>query len=133
MSLVQERYPIFRSRPRRPEVSSLHRELLSARSELLFQASNWASPQPTRKQPEDVLELACLSQQCDLDELIAQQAFAKLRHVERALDHMLDASYGICRECRDDIPFSRLRLQPQAVLCLGCIEGRLEHLSADAL
>ena len=133
MSLVLLGESIFRSRPSRPELSSLRRELLSVRRELLFQASNWASPQHTCKQPEDVLELASLSQQCDLGELIAQQASDKLRSVERALDHMCDAFYGICRECRNEIPFSRLKLQPHAVLCHGCIERRLEHLSADAL
>lgn len=133
MSLVQEGGQIVRSRPRRPELSSLHRELLMARIEWLFQASTGAFPQHMHKQPEDVVEPGCLSQQSDLGELIAQQASAKLQHIERALDHIWDASYGICRECRNEIPYSRLRFQPQAVLCMGCIEKRLEHLSADAL
>ncbi len=42
MSLVQEGDQIVRSRPRRPELSSLHRELLMARIEWLFQASTGA-------------------------------------------------------------------------------------------
>ncbi len=133
MSLVHQGYPIFRSRPRRPEVSSLRRELLSARSELLRQASIWPSPHIAREKSEGVLDLAYSSQQWAFGDLIVQQASAKLRRVERALDHMRDASYGVCCECRNDIPLSRLRLQPQAVLCTVCIEERLEHLSADAL
>ncbi|MBI4001454.1 MAG: TraR/DksA C4-type zinc finger protein [Nitrospira defluvii] len=133
MNLVHQAYPIFGSRPRRPEVSSLRRELLSARSELLLQASNWTSPHIAREKSEDALELAYSSHQWAVDDLIVQQASAKLRQVERALDHMRDASYGICRECRSDISLSRLRRQPQAVLCTGCVEERLEHLSADAL
>ena len=104
-----------------------------ARIELMFQASTWASPQHRHQQPEDVVEPAFLFQHSDLGELIAQQASAELQHIKRALDHMCDASYGICRECRNEIPYSRLRFQPQAVLCMDCIENRLEHLSADAL
>lgn len=133
MSLVQEGYPIFRSRPRRPEVSSLRRELLCARSELLLQASSWASLHIARKASEDVRDLSCFSQRWSLDDVIAEQTSANLRQVERALRHMFEASYGICRECRSDIPLSRLRLEPLAVLCAECIEGRLEPLVADAL
>lgn len=133
MSLVQQGYPIFRSRPRRPEVSSLRRELLSARSELLQQASIRPSPHISREKAEDMLDLAYAAQQWGFEDLMVQQASAKLRRVERALDQMRDASYGICRECRNDISLSRLRAQPQAVLCTGCIEEGLEGLSADAL
>ncbi|GMV49153.1 hypothetical protein FBQ96_05315 [Nitrospirales bacterium NOB] len=43
------------------------------------------------------------------------------------------ASYGFCRQCQDEIPVSRLRVQPQAVLCADCIEERLERLYADSL
>ena len=96
MSLAQEGYPISRSGPRRPGVSSLRRELLSARSELLLQASNWVSPHIARRKSEDVLDPAS-SQQWALDDLTVLQAFAKLWQVERTLNHMLDASYGICR------------------------------------
>lgn len=133
MSLVQERYPIFRSRPRYPEVSSLHHELLSARNELLLQTSRWASLHVARKKSQEVLDLACLSQRCFLDEVMAAQTSVTLRQVEHTLRHMLEASYGVCRECRKDIPLSRLRLAPLALLCTECIEARLEPLAADAL
>jgi RNA polymerase-binding transcription factor DksA len=133
MSLIQERYPIFRSRPRYPEVSSLHRELLSARNELLLQTSRWASLPVARKKAQEVLHLACLSQRCFLDEVTAEQASVTLRHIERTLRHMLEASYGVCRECRKDIPLSRLRRAPLALLCTECIEARLETLAANAL
>lgn len=67
------------------------------------------------------------------DDLLTNQASVTLRQVERALYHMLEANYGLCRECRNDIPFSRLRRSPQSTLCGACIEERLECLSADAL
>ncbi len=104
-----------------------------ARIELLFRASSGAS-QLMHKRPEDVVEPGCLFQQSDPGELIAQQASAQLQHIKRALDHMRDACpMAYAANVRNEISYSRLRIQPQAVLCMGCIEKRLEHLSADAL
>jgi RNA polymerase-binding transcription factor DksA len=56
-----------------------------------------------------------------------------LSELEQALDHRRPVSSGACRECRNDIPLSRLRREPEAMLCLACIEERLELLAADAL
>jgi DnaK suppressor protein len=133
MGIAQEAHAIFCSRPRRPEVSSLRRELLNARSELLLQTASWGSPDVARQKREDILDLTYCFPQWALEDLIAHQASVQLRQVERALDHMLDASYGICRECRKDLPLSRLRFQPPAMLCADCIEERLAQQSADAL
>ena len=133
MSLVQERYPIFRSRPYRSELSSLRRELLSARRELLLQASNQTAWQSIRRDEEDVLALSSFSQQGTLYDLITGTASAKLRRIDRALGHMCKAAYGLCHECRGEISLSRLRHEPHAVLCDGCIEQRIEPLTADAL
>lgn len=56
-----------------------------------------------------------------------------LGEVEQALDHRRPVSSAACRECRNDIPLSRLRHEPAAMLCLACIEERLKLLAADAL
>ncbi|MCE3222718.1 MAG: hypothetical protein K0S58_898 [Nitrospira sp.] len=56
-----------------------------------------------------------------------------LGKVEQALDHRRSVSSGACRECQNDIPLSRLRHEPPSMLCLDCIEERLELLAADAL
>jgi hypothetical protein len=63
----------------------------------------------------------------------AQRAYTPLRDVERTLDCMQDAGYGLWRGCRNDIPVSRLSVHPQATLCVGCIEEGLDLLAADAL
>jgi RNA polymerase-binding transcription factor DksA len=133
MSIVQERYPTVESHLRRTEVSSLRHELLNTRSELLLQASHWASLHDARKNTEDVCILSGFSQRWSLEDVFAEQARAHLRQVERALIHILQASYGVCRECRQDIPFPKLKFEPFAVLCTACIEGRLDPLTADAL
>ena len=47
----------------------------------------------------------------------------------RALEHVMDESYGLCTDCRAEIPFERLRVEPEAVRCVGC-ETRHERLLA---
>lgn len=133
MRLVEEGSQTYRSRPRRQDVLSLRHALLRTRRMLLLQGANKVSPQPEQVPQADILSLAFRARGGVRDDLFTQQASATLRQVERALHHMLDSNYGICRECRNDIPFSRLRRRPQATLCATCIEKRLECLSADAL
>jgi RNA polymerase-binding transcription factor DksA len=47
----------------------------------------------------------------------------------RALTHVMDESYGLCTDCQAEIPFERLRVEPQAVRCVPC-ETRHEKLLA---
>ena len=53
------------------------------------------------------------------------EASSNLRQVEHLLSHMLQDAYGICRECRQEIPPTRLKLKPVALLCTACVEGAL--------
>ena len=49
-----------------------------------------------------------------------------LHEVQHAL-HKLDAgTYGVCDDCGAAIPEERLRVHPQASLCIGC-KTRVEH------
>jgi DnaK suppressor protein len=132
MSVVQEGYQIHRSHSRRHEFSSLRSELLRARR-MLLQAVSGFPPQAEHHVSSDVPDVAASERDLVFDDLIKQRAYARFLQVERALDRMLDTSYGICRGCRNDIPLPRLRIQPHATLCAACIEERLENLSADAL
>ena len=133
MSLVQEKTPILRSGSSRPEVWFLRRTLLNARRQLLLQATNWASFNAPHKTPEDGCDLPWFSQRTAVDDAIAAQASATLQQFDDALRHMFEPSYGICRECLKDLPLSRLKREPLAVLCTECIARRLEPLAADAL
>ncbi|MGZ8394117.1 MAG: TraR/DksA C4-type zinc finger protein [Nitrospira sp.] len=46
---------------------------------------------------------------------------AKLRRIERALQLTRTNGYGRCRGCHEDIPYERLRVQPDALLCVPCL------------
>ena len=77
-------------------------------------------PQVEQGLPTDILDLAACEQERLIDDLITQRTHVTPRHIERALSRMLDTSYGICHRCRAEIPLSRLRAQPDAMLCVTC-------------
>jgi DnaK suppressor protein len=51
----------------------------------------------------------------------------ELRGVERALARLHDPEYGVCADCGEEIPFSRLEANPAATRCTAC-QTRAERL-----
>ncbi|MBI2487436.1 MAG: RNA polymerase-binding protein DksA [Deltaproteobacteria bacterium] len=45
-----------------------------------------------------------------------------LQKILKALEKIKDGTYGICEECGDDISESRLKVRPEATLCIKCKE-----------
>ena len=60
-------------------------------------------------------EQGFLNVQAQLKELKSQ-----LSEVESALDKTMGSNYGICENCSQDIPESRLTLVPWARYCIDC-------------
>lgn len=46
----------------------------------------------------------------------------ELKHISQALTRMDQGTFGVCAECDEDIPVKRLRVRPDATLCLNCQE-----------
>ena len=44
----------------------------------------------------------------------------ELRALQDALARVAREEYGVCESCGDDIPFARLKADPQATRCLAC-------------
>ena len=44
----------------------------------------------------------------------------KLLQIEAALRRIEEGEYGYCQECGEDIPEPRLKVDPAALLCIGC-------------
>lgn len=40
--------------------------------------------------------------------------------IENALGKIAKGKYGTCENCGEEIPFERLKIRPQAVLCIKC-------------
>jgi DnaK suppressor protein len=55
------------------------------------------------------------------DELRRRIAAERLR-IERALQRLDDATYGLCQACEGPIPDARLAARPDATLCVDCAE-----------
>jgi DnaK suppressor protein len=50
---------------------------------------------------------------------------AQLSSIRHALAKLDDGSYGLCDNCGNEIPFTRLNARPEAPLCIAC-QTRLE-------
>jgi DnaK suppressor protein len=45
-----------------------------------------------------------------------------LQKIQKAIQKVEDGTYGICEECGDDISEERLKVRPEASLCIKCKE-----------
>lgn len=54
----------------------------------------------------------------------------ELREVERALTRVHEPEYGVCADCGEDIPFSRLSVNPVATRCAAC-QTRAERVLSE--
>ena len=44
----------------------------------------------------------------------------RLKNIDLALEKIKKGEYGICEKCRKEIPIARLKVSPEARLCLKC-------------
>lgn len=56
----------------------------------------------------------------------------ELKHIHTALHRIQQGTFGVCADCGEDIPVKRLRVRPDASLCLICQESN-ERDSSSAL
>jgi DnaK suppressor protein len=52
------------------------------------------------------------------------QELQELGAVSRALQRVNDPHYGLCSDCHAEIPFDRLKIEPQAMRCVACATRR---------
>ena len=48
----------------------------------------------------------------------------ELAAIDRALKRVLEDDYGLCTDCGGEIPFDRLKVEPQALRCVACESKR---------
>ena len=65
----------------------------------------------------------------EVDLALTDQEMLELGQVNRALDRLKTGHYGSCVDCGCDIPYDRLKVEPQAERCMPCESAR-EHLAA---
>lgn len=67
----------------------------------------------------------------EVDQVLTDIDAADLARIDHALEAMEDGSYGLCGECGCDIPFERLKIEPQTQHCVAC-KSRWEEASGQA-
>lgn len=60
----------------------------------------------------------------EVDLALSDQDRQHLQDIQAALDRLEAGTYGACVDCGDAIATERLRVQPQALRCLGCATRR---------
>ncbi|MEO8856300.1 MAG: TraR/DksA C4-type zinc finger protein [Burkholderiaceae bacterium] len=56
----------------------------------------------------------------EVDQALTNIDATDLGRIDRALKAMADGSYGVCGECGCDIPYARLKVEPQTEHCVTC-------------
>jgi DnaK suppressor protein len=56
----------------------------------------------------------------EVDLALTDQQTQELGAVSRALARIGDEDFGVCSACSADIPFDRLKIEPQTMLCVAC-------------
>ena len=67
----------------------------------------------------------------EVDQALTDIDAADLARIDHALESLEDGSYGQCGECGCDIPFERLKIEPQTQHCVAC-KSRWEQSTGHA-
>lgn len=101
--------------------TDLWKELVRQRAVLLASANLSLAAEPAAELYADQGDQASTDLNHDLAMQVKVRTFERLRHIDRALQLMRTADYGQCRRCHQDIPYERLKVQPDALFCVPCL------------
>jgi DnaK suppressor protein len=59
-----------------------------------------------------------------INEHILSENRKMLERLNNALDRIKKGTYGVCIRCGNDIPAARLKLVPEALICVPCLEKK---------
>jgi DnaK suppressor protein len=69
----------------------------------------------------DPMDQAAAEHELDVALSVKMLAIEKLRRIEEALTSLHARSYGICSRCAQEIPYARLKVQPDSRYCVPCL------------
>jgi DnaK suppressor protein len=69
----------------------------------------------------DLIDQAAAEHESDVALSVKLLAIEKLRRIEQALTSLHEHSYGICSRCSQEIPYARLKVQPDSLYCVPCL------------
>ena len=105
----------------RANYAALQSELNRLRTVL---AQETMTSQPMTTEPElfpDPIDQAAAEHEIRVALSVKILAVEKLRRIEQALTSFQAHSYGICSRCGQEIPYARLKVQPDSLYCVPCL------------
>jgi DnaK suppressor protein len=104
--------------------SQLKTELLDKKTMILgLQSQNKKSDMEEESALRDAVDRSDIEEAWFTKERMSQHWKLELIQIESALNRMEKGNFGICEECDSEIPIRRLRVRPDATLCLYCQEA----------
>jgi DnaK suppressor protein len=104
-------------------VSQLKSELLAKKKTILnLQALNKTVPGDDEPAMKDVIDRSDMEGEWFTKERMSQHWKTELAQIDISLQRIEAGTFGICEECDACIPVKRLRVRPDANLCLDCQE-----------
>jgi DnaK suppressor protein len=104
-------------------VSQLKTELLAKKKTILnLQELNKNIPAEDEQSMKDVIDRSDVEGEWFTKERMSQHWKVELAQINTSLQRIEAGTFGICIECDAGIPVKRLRVRPDATLCLDCQE-----------
>ncbi len=72
---------------------------------------------------KDVIDRSDAEEAWFTKERLSQHWKLELSRIESALHRIELGTFGVCEDCDEEIPLKRLRVRPDAALCLNCQEA----------
>ena len=107
--------------PQNVRRADLWRELVRQRAVLRASTNLSFAVESAAELHADPADQASTDLEHDVAMQVKVRTFERLRHIERALQLMRTKDYGQCRHCHGDIPYERLKVQPDAQFCVPCL------------
>jgi DnaK suppressor protein len=109
------------------EIEIFKQRLLEELNKLLnlHKGESWNNEQESAA---DLLDEASKSSERRLLSSLSVNDAQVYRQIESALKKIEKGTYGLCEECRNAIPASRLKILPYATHCVRC-QGAIEKMS----
>jgi RNA polymerase-binding transcription factor DksA len=101
-------------------------KLVRRRDEIALTLEHLAQDRSEAEQNTDWLDRAACESRIDVLDRLSQSHLAQLKEIDRALERIAKAQYGVCLACRQPIDNRRLQAAPEAEFCALCQEAREE-------
>jgi DnaK suppressor protein len=103
-------------------VSILKKELTDKKDSLNSLQSQTRNTNGDETDLKDAIDRSDAEEAWFNKERMSQHWKLELNRINHALHRIEAGTFGICEECDDEIPLKRLRVRPDAALCLNCQE-----------